>query len=67
MADVYKPVQYAGWSTEKEHPFESPVREIYNILVFIGWMGQQVAKKIICHQIRINPAVLAGKQAVRFL
>jgi hypothetical protein len=67
MADVYKPVLYAGWPTEKEHPLESPVREIYNIFVFVGWMGQQVAKKIICRQIRIDPAVSAGKQAVCFL
>jgi hypothetical protein len=67
MADVYKAVLYAGWSTEKEHPLEAPIGEIYNILVFIRWMRQQVAEKIICHQIRIDSAVLAGKQAVCFL
>jgi hypothetical protein len=30
-------------------------------------VGQHIAKKIIGYQIRINPAELAGKQAVRLL
>jgi hypothetical protein len=67
MADIDKSICYAGRSAEKKHALKSPVREIDKVLTLIGCMGQDIAKIIVNHQIRFNPAILAGKQPVCFL
>jgi hypothetical protein len=36
-------------------------------LLFFGVVGQDVAEKTVSHQIRINPAIRAGKKTVGLL
>jgi hypothetical protein len=66
MAGIHKSMFDAAVDARKEHALKPPIREKDEIFIPCSGALKHVSKIILLKQIRVHPAVFAGKQSVRF-